>query len=659
MSEFNIVDPFEIKDPLLDVKRPKTTIQEESGFQSIPSGSRVRTKLTDTGAEVEGYAYPEFNTVTIGHTPLYMKPKSKQQPLTFARGAELIGGGANKSIANTLGMPADAIGAALGIQNPVGGSQFIQNMLPKPPAAPQGFAENTLQAVGEQLPFLAVPAAQGAKTGQALQNFRRMIPSAIGQGSGIGAARTIAPDSLGAELTGAILGGGITAPRTLAGGILGEAGERLSSKPLMKASQAITPAIDDIDTAIARDYTKAVRPTVSGKETISDWKKAQNQAVGAVKQILTNAREKGTPIPTDLESFGEAVGNAKQQVFKKYHAMANETGEKGALVDVSPLVNDLRRIAADKLSKYGKGAVSHAEELADQLASDRYFTPEEAEKLISIWNNQLKAFYKGQSGDLSATTASVTDSAARYLRAALDDAIERYTGTGYQDLKNKYGQLRSIEKDVTNRAIVDARKAPVGLIDFTDMFSLSKAAYAAAKLDPAMALGAGAVYGFKKFIKGLNDPNKIVNRMFKNADKYIERDDIPWDKLSKGEERMFTTNTRQPDGVTNPRGVVPIGRPYGPKEQIIEGEYRTVTPLSGGQRAGLLESPRSQGTINAPWKPVLRTGANVDRFSNIQEPPKTIHDIEAMAKQLYEMGYPPEVIREKLQSAYELAKGVK
>jgi len=71
--------------------------------------------------------------------------------------------------------------------------------------------------------------------------------------------------------------------------------------------------------------------------------------------------------------------------------------------------------------------------------------------------------------------------AANNLRRALDTAVEN---SGYMELRRDYGALREIEKEVSNRALVDARKNTKGLLDFTDIYTAAEMARAIGSMSP-------------------------------------------------------------------------------------------------------------------------------------------------------------------------------
>jgi len=106
----------------------------------------------------------DWQEVPIGDT------NEAKKPTDINRLAQIGAGGANKTIANTLGLPVDIVNsvlslAGLGIEEPVGGSKFFSKMMPETPQ-PQTTGETFIQALGEQAPLApftgpAIPIASG------------------------------------------------------------------------------------------------------------------------------------------------------------------------------------------------------------------------------------------------------------------------------------------------------------------------------------------------------------------------------------------------------------------------------------------------------------------------------------------------------------------
>lgn len=148
------------------------------------------------------------------------QPQQSKSTLPFnpPRKAVIAAEGANKGIANMLGMPVDIINTAIspiaslfGVtpsDKPVGGSEWMkEKILPPQTIKPEGLVENVISATGEQIPY-ALPGGMGllSKAGRPLQSFMQVARPTVGAGVGVGTAREVMPDSPVAEMSGAMVG---------------------------------------------------------------------------------------------------------------------------------------------------------------------------------------------------------------------------------------------------------------------------------------------------------------------------------------------------------------------------------------------------------------------------------------------------------------------
>lgn len=285
---------------------------------------------------------------------------------------------------------------------------------------------------------------------------------------------------------------------------------------------------EQLDSYVASKFDKGVRPSVAGKGTSAQLGKYQDKALQAVKTIADNkpnlnlVDEYGEPtgkLPQNLKQFSDAIDQTKKQIFAKYDALQKQAGDQGASVDLNPAVSELRTIQENptvqdlhpELSKY-------AENRADALEKRGSYTTEAAQDAITNLNNSLEAFYKNPSYE-TASKASVDAMIANKLREGLDGVIEKTTGGKYQDLKDQYGSLKTIEKDVVHRSIVDARKNMKGLIDFSDIATGAEVIKGLATMNPTTivtGLGGKAIAAYYKY---LNNPNTAIKQLFNALEK--------------------------------------------------------------------------------------------------------------------------------------------
>jgi hypothetical protein len=308
------------------------------------------------------------------------------------------------------------------------------------------------------------------------------------------------------------------------------------------ASKRMPEAIEkDLDNVISSHMMKAVRPSVAGKKSYSQFKKTMADSKDAVKAIVANKENLNLTdefgdvvegLPQNLRHFSQAIENTKKHVFSKYDELAEASGEN--VIDMTGAKKALEEIVDNKsLQIANPGASAYAAERLKALEG-MDLTAREAQDAIAALNSKLDSFYK--SPDYNAASNAVVDSVlANNIRKSVDDMIETASGPSYGELKKQYGSLKAIEKDVLNRAIVDARKNAKGLIDFTDIFSGAQAVSALSGAGlPAMAQAATAK-GIASYWKRLNDPNRYVKRMFSKTEDLMKKSEgfTPESKLGK------------------------------------------------------------------------------------------------------------------------------
>jgi hypothetical protein len=144
--------------------------------------------------------------------------------------ATQFGAGSQEGIAQMAGFPVDAVSGAIGgfgnltglyepIENPVGGSEFFDNImspLRENVPEPQNWGERVARRVGEEVGATAVglPAIYSSAVARAEPVKAAIVEllSGLGGGSGAAIANEITPDSMWAEILGQA-GGGIAAGR--------------------------------------------------------------------------------------------------------------------------------------------------------------------------------------------------------------------------------------------------------------------------------------------------------------------------------------------------------------------------------------------------------------------------------------------------------------
>ena len=316
------------------------------------------------------------------------------------------------------------------------------------------------------------------------------------------------------------------------GRVLGEYGE--TAKKMTDTSQDIYNAIttkspEKVNQLLTTQFEKGIKPSVVGKGTQGQMEAYQDRAINAVKaitenkpnlKILNEYGEETGKLPTTLKEFTQAIEQTKEKVFEKANEMTKMAGEKGAIVDLTPITEELGKITKDPtIQDLNPEIVKYVDARIKAFNKRGAYGTEEAQKAIATLNKSLEAYYKNP--DYTNTSKAAIDSLiANQLRKGLDMTIENATDPGYQQFKNQYGALRTIEKDVVHRAIIDARKNVKGLIDFSDVLSAGEVVKGLASMQPgSMAMGS-AMKAASLYYKYLNNPNTAIKRMFQMAEKY-------------------------------------------------------------------------------------------------------------------------------------------
>lgn len=302
-------------------------------------------------------------------------------------------------------------------------------------------------------------------------------------------------------------------------------------KNLLKAAPAAVEK--KIAGEVTRGVEKGIRPTVVGRRTAPQNQRYFRNAQEAVETIVNNkdklqlTDELGntvTGLPQNLKQFSQAIDQMKRSVFEEYNNMAVQAGEVGAEIDLMPAARELLNIADDpKIKKFAPEVGKYAEKRAGELLSGgSKLGVVDAQDSLAIINKQIEPFYKNPTYD-EASKAYIESLIANRIRKGLDNVIESASSSGYADLKRAYGSLKSIERDVTHRANIDARKSERGLIDFSDIFTHTTAIHGILSMNPSLVGAAAVGKTTKALYKMKTDPNRIVRNMFTRTEKLMEK----------------------------------------------------------------------------------------------------------------------------------------
>jgi hypothetical protein len=390
------------------------------------------------------------------------------------------------------------------------------------------------------------------------------------------------------------------------------------------AKKAIPAPLEaKIASTIKWGFEKGVRPTVAGKgnaaQTAQYYKKAQSATESIIKnkpnlKFTTDTGEAVVGrLPQNLNEFSQSIDQTKREIFKQYDAMLKNSESLGRTVDLDGVVSELKVFQTNRVNKMvGATGNNRADFLIENMSGQK-LSLSEAQDMIAQLNGRLKAFYANPSPDL-ASSAAIDALTANRLRIAVDSAVEKF---GYQELKNQYGALRSIEKEVSNRALVDARKNAKGLLDFADIATAAEAARAVTSMSVGPAAAAGAIKAMKEYYKYLNNPNRVIRKMFSEADVLISKraaGAIPLKALPPGPRRMpgktsdsYARGVQGEYPVVSDMGEVIPGRsPSDIEEEIRKYGLSAYDRIRRGYLGETLMSPPRRQYLGTPYEELER-----------------------------------------------------
>lgn len=399
------------------------------------------------------------------------------------------------------------------IKSMPGGDKIAQEIESTP--QPKDIGEGAGEFVGKGLGY--APAFAG---GSGLLKAAPMVGGALG----VGAQEGTADLREGQTPTQAAVSGLTAAATTYAGGKALDAAGQVVSDALKPASQKISETIGDL-------YNKAIKPTIV-KGNARMLANSQANVEKGVRAIIDNKDnlslgDEGVQQPETLAHTSDAIAQTKDAIFNKYDAMQKEATGKGTTIDGLGLAQTLQPIIEDKaLEVVSPQTKEYAVKLFDRLQSAGDMTPEEAQDMIKGFNGRLKAYYRNPSPDQYGNTA-VDALVANNARKALDEAISQATSPGYQSLKNQYGALSSMEKDVSRAAQRSSNYQNKGLLDFSDIFTGEQVARGILTGNPAETVSGIGGRLIKEYYKRLNNPDSNIKNMFSKVSDLMQQEGKP------------------------------------------------------------------------------------------------------------------------------------
>lgn len=318
--------------------------------------------------------------------------------------------------------------------------------------------------------------------------------------------------------------------------VFGEKGRAVAERARQAGidiQQALAPvARQEFDDVVEQGVYKGIRPSKTKTGDITLRKRYMGKMNEAVDTILENKNDvmymDGTTgrVPESASEALDAIQQTKEKLWTQITAEAQNAGQQGARVPVRNIRSELIKFSRNpqlaRLGKDGDRLAEYAIDLAERYKDD--MSPGDAIETLKLFNDKLSGFYKTKVGFDHPIKAATEARVAYLLRQNLDDAVSSVTGRRIQPLRNRYGALKEMEKELSGRATVYKRQSPSGFFDLTEAFSSGDIIGGAVRMfgDPVggaaqMAKG-GMMKAVTSEIKRRNSPDYIIGQMFKKAD---------------------------------------------------------------------------------------------------------------------------------------------
>ena len=297
---------------------------------------------------------------------------------------------------------------------------------------------------------------------------------------------------------------------------------------------------DNVRKEAEQYINKSIKPTVKWKMNQADYNKFIDDTLDIVdlmdknKWILQYTDDAWNAVkwqmPTNMRETSEALWNLKKVLYDQYNEIAKQAGDAGARVNMNKAfqqLDDLSRDVSQNIANPKTQAIidEFKEALLKNTDDAGTIAIEDAQKLTQDFNKQLTAFFKNPNmNDVSRNSiiAQFNKWTKDAINDSIDDVLDNSIKNGssassqYTQLKSFYGKIKTIEDEISKRALVEARKNAKGLSStILDSLSWWEFTSAVLSLDPVKAGKAWVMNLISRYYNYVNNPNTQLNNLFK------------------------------------------------------------------------------------------------------------------------------------------------
>lgn len=293
---------------------------------------------------------------------------------------------------------------------------------------------------------------------------------------------------------------------------------------------------------------KSIKPTVKWKMSQADYNKFIDDTLDVVdlmdknKGILQYTDDAGNAVkwqmPTNMRETSETLWNLKKVIYDQYNEIAKQAWDNWARVNMNKAFQQLDDLSKDISQNIAnpqtKNIIDTYKDALLQYTDDAgTIAIEDAQKLTQDFNKQLTAFFKNPNmNDVSKNSiiAQLNKWTKDAINDSIDDVLDNSIKNGssassqYNQLKQFYSKIKTIEDEISKRALVDARKNTKWLsTTILDSLAWGEVTDAVLSLDPVKAGKAWVMNLISRYYNYVNSPNTQLNNLFK----LVERTNNP------------------------------------------------------------------------------------------------------------------------------------
>ena len=305
---------------------------------------------------------------------------------------------------------------------------------------------------------------------------------------------------------------------------------------------------DNVRKEAEQYINKSIKPTVKWKMNQADYDKFIDDTMDVVnlmdknKWILQYTDDAWNAVkwqmPTNMRETAESLWNLKKIIYDQYNEIAKQAWDAWARVNMNNAFQQLDDLSKDISQNIANPQTqniidSYKNALLQYTDDAGTIAIEDAQKLTQDFNKQLTAFFKNPNmNDVSRN--SIIAQLNKWTKDAINDSIDDVldgsikngssASSQYTQLKSFYGKIKTIEDEISKRALVEARKNAKGLSStILDSLSWWELTSAVLSLDPVKAGKAWVMNLISRYYNYVNNPNTQLNNLFK----LVERTNNP------------------------------------------------------------------------------------------------------------------------------------